>query len=209
MAFIERQTDRHTEVRATGVHNNEPHRLNRSRHKSRASIIHPESGLQGYFYGICWWSGSQFFVCHLDDMTVMAELKPVRKRLSEKGGNLKKLLKMLYLSSVLLTQYVFFQRKAKVKLRNYLKRIIEIVGNRAGKGFQTPFTTTFTICDKQQDSGPVQNFFKNKTKFFIGLCRTWVLLTFYVWDCMRHTDPCHPENNSAIHANVKENVRHF
>lgn len=66
----------------------------------------------------------------------------------------------------------FFERKAEVKLRNYLKGIIEIVRNRAGKGSQTPFTTTFPICGKQQDSGHLQKFFKNKTKYFTVLCRT-------------------------------------
>lgn len=54
--------------------------------------------------------------------------------MSERGCNLEeKLLKMLYLSSILLTQYVSFQRKAKVKWANYFKKIIDIVGNRAGK----------------------------------------------------------------------------
>lgn len=148
-------------------------------------------------------------MCNWNYMDVMAEPKPDKKWLSVRGGNFKKLLKLLYLSSVLLTQYVFFQRKAKVKLKNYLKGIIEIVRNRAGKGSEMPFTTTFTICDKQQDRGHLQNFFKNSTKFFIVSCRTWILLTSYVWGCMRHTDPRHPQNKSAMHANFKENVRHI
>lgn len=127
MAFTERQTDRHTEVRATGVHNNEPHRLkqkqtqlNWSRHKSRAGIIYPQSGLQGYFWTSVDEVGANF-LCHWNDMAGMAESKPDRKWLSEKGGNFKKLLKMLYFSSVLLPQYVFFWKKSRGEIEKLLE----------------------------------------------------------------------------------------
>lgn len=70
---------------------------------------------------------------------------------------------MLHLSSILLIQYVSIQRKAKVKLGNYFKEIIEIVGNRAGKNLKCHLQTLSpTTCGKQ-DTGHFQDFFKNKT----------------------------------------------
>lgn len=57
---------------------------------------------------------------------------------------------MLYLSYILLIKYVSFQRKAKVKLGNYFKEIIEIVGNGAGKDLKCHLQMRLpTTCEKQ------------------------------------------------------------